>query len=438
MPIKNITDRGERFPEIGQIRKGAPKSERAPGKDLDYFRVEFDNQETEVKDIFKAVYGERPQELNVFLAFDEVEKVWDAYLEAYTAGRLVARSDGERYLYRVNTDTGEILVKNGEPFMAYQEGEIVGYWFNEQKKKKEPIFCKPVGRLRVVIPELKRLAYLTVLTTSIHDIVNISAQINALAVINGKRIAGVPLVLRRRPKEISTPKPGGGRARYTKWLVSIEASPQWVGAKLDNMAMLSLPEGATRYLPAGETVVKANGPDSSEPRAEYVPQQEDEWEPPEDVQDGDFEDMPMEEPEPQPAKKASVKNPMDPNGHTRPYEPEVLKVKMAGLIEHYEAKIAAGEANSKDSDDFVITSHIESVWMGQKDAEQKRHAVLNYLVGEPSTKKLSAAQKLALKYWLKITKDDSGDWVHCKEAGIEAVKAYEASLVAQGQGKLAI
>ena len=42
MPIVGLTDRGMAFPQIGDIRKGEPKGENQPGKDLRWFRVEFD------------------------------------------------------------------------------------------------------------------------------------------------------------------------------------------------------------------------------------------------------------------------------------------------------------------------------------------------------------------------------------------------------------
>jgi len=289
MPIKGITDREERFPEIGQIRKGAPKNDKGyVGKDLDYFRVEFDEQEKDAAKLFNSIYGDKPQEIIVVLAFDEVDRVWDAYLEAYTAGRMVARSDGEKYLYLVDTKTGEVVVKNGKPFKAYVEGESVGTITNETTKKVEQIKMRPVGRLRVVIPELRRLAYLTVLTTSIHDIVNISSQIKAIAAINGTKISGIRMTLKRRPKEISTPRPDGSRARYTKWLLSIEADPDWVGAKLDTMHALSMPEQAVNYLPPGDTIIK------QEPEGNHyvddAHNEDDDMDVPGDIQEGDFED----------------------------------------------------------------------------------------------------------------------------------------------------
>jgi len=143
----------------------------------------------------------------------------------------------------------------------------------------------------------------------------------------------------------------------------------------------------------------------------------------------------VDEPAPTPKKlNKPGKGVMQNNGHQRPFEPEILRAKMSALVEYYQGKIDSGEAASKDSDEFVITNHIELVWAGDKEAEQKRHAVTNYLIGKSSIKEFTPAEKLALKHWLKISKDEqSGEWIHCKEAGIEAVRVYEQSLIDAGQ-----
>jgi len=144
----------------------------------------------------------------------------------------------------------------------------------------------------------------------------------------------------------------------------------------------------------------------------------------------------VSEPEPEKplVKRNTKKDVMANNGHTRPYDPDVLKAKISDLILTMQDRIDKGEAASKDSDEFVITTHIEQVWAGDADAEDKRHAVTEYLVGKRSIKDMTDAEKLALKHWLKITKDEgSGEWVHAKEAGIEAAAVYRQTLVDQGQ-----
>jgi hypothetical protein len=236
MPIKNLTDRQAAFPEIGRIRKGSPKKTvkkngkevETVGDDLDYFRVEFDEAEKQAAATFVACYKEQPKELNILLPFNTVDENFDAWREAYVAGGLLHRCDGERVWYSVNKQSGEVTVKNGEPYAPCDQEVCPG---------------KPTGRLKVLIPELHRLAYLTLITGSTHDILNISRQLAALLEING-RLAGVPLKLRRRPVKISTPSgKGGKRARRTKNLISVEADPAWVKAKIQAMRIAALPSG---------------------------------------------------------------------------------------------------------------------------------------------------------------------------------------------------
>lgn len=288
MPIKGLTDRGMMFPEIGQIRKGDKKDDtkNAPGRDLPYFRVEFDEKEAEAASKFSQVYGDKPTDIAIVLPFNEVEKCWDAWLEAYRKGRMVARADGERYLYKVN-DAGEVEVLNGEPLMLYSPSDVLGTW-KDGKGKVNEIKCKPVGRLKVVIPELQRLAFLTLHTTSYHDVKNIQAQLEAIAAINGGRLAGIPLVLRRRPKKISTPKPDGTSARYTKYMISIEADPEFVKRMLVELKTAALPGNGLALLPEPEH--------KQHPVAELTEADYQEAEFDDDVEDGEFEEEPEAEP----------------------------------------------------------------------------------------------------------------------------------------------
>lgn len=229
MPIVGLTDRAAEFPQIGSVRLGAPKPENGnrPGADLKHFRVEFDESETESLAAFTNAYGTKPVELNVLLPFNEIERNFDAYYEAYVAGGLVYRSDGETVLYEIDPKTGTKLVTNGEPRKPHR-ANVPG--------------MKATGRLKVIVPELGRAAFLVVHTTSVHNIANLSKQLAALQYINGGRLAGIPLKLRRRPVKISTPTPDGKRARREKWLLSIEADPTWVQRSLSAMQQAALPQ----------------------------------------------------------------------------------------------------------------------------------------------------------------------------------------------------
>jgi hypothetical protein len=138
----------------------------------------------------------------------------------------------------------------------------------------------PVGRLKVVIPELQRLVYLVVLTGSKHDIGNISAQLEALSRINNNSIMGVPMVLKRRPKPISCPKPDGTRARYVKWMLSVEADPRWVEAKLLALGAGAMPDVK---LLSNPPEVEEEGTEDDLKESEFDNVQE-------EIQDGEFKE----------------------------------------------------------------------------------------------------------------------------------------------------
>lgn len=239
-PIKGLTDRGMSFPEIGRIRKGEMRTfTREDGSkyqrpvDLDYFRVVFAEGEEEAEKIFRDHYDPEPKEINIMLPLS-LGAVWDAWLEAYTSGRLIARSDGEYMQYWYDPQKGEKIVvdwrdKNGKqvPYTGKPGDEmVVG-----KTKTGNNIVMKPIGRLKVVIRELERFAYLTFITGSYYDIDNISSQLKSYYQI-ASEISGVPLILKRRPKEISTPVGNGNRQRLEKWLVEIEPRYDWVKQKM--------------------------------------------------------------------------------------------------------------------------------------------------------------------------------------------------------------
>src|SRR5512136_301622 len=114
MPIKGLTDRGVAFPQIGSIRKGAKKEPNKPGADLPYFRLDFDEREVLAIEKFNETYPDgKPTDIVIILPFNDIDRVWHAWREAYTAGALQHRCDGEYINYAINPQTGEVVIKNG-------------------------------------------------------------------------------------------------------------------------------------------------------------------------------------------------------------------------------------------------------------------------------------------------------------------------------------
>lgn len=241
MPIKRLQRDTASFPRIGKLRKGAakPQNGNAPGKDLEYFR--FDTDDAEANERFVEAYGNMPKKINVYLPFETVEENFSTWQEAYVAGGLKHRCDGE---------TCVIWQK---PDGTYSQEPIPC-----------PGGCKEVGRLNVIIPELARLAYVTAETHSINDILNLTDNLEAALALRGS-LTGIPFVLSRRPVEISTPS-DGKRVRRTKWLLFLEPHPDWVRVQLATMRHnaltmaadgLALPEH--RQLAVGATGPTVNG-----------------------------------------------------------------------------------------------------------------------------------------------------------------------------------
>lgn len=268
MPINGLRKRDLAFPEIGRIRKGAPKEKNRPGGDLKHFRVEIDPLEEKAIEDFTKAYSDEPRELNIRFPFNEIDRLWDYWLEAYTAGSMYAQSDGEKYEYLRDGISGEILVKDGIELSTgkprkYVAEEPATHYLNK-KGKETPLFCKPTGRLRVMIAELRRAAYLTVITNSWNDIEALTDQLHGLYDLSGGNLQGLPIVLKRRPRMVSTPGEDGKRVRREKWLLELEVDPKWAEARFKELERISYPE-----LPAGETaqvdlVEALPAPDTSE------------------------------------------------------------------------------------------------------------------------------------------------------------------------------
>lgn len=217
------------FPCVGRLRKGGKKETKTItkngqqkeietyGKDLTYFR--FDSDDARAVAHFRAAYGDEPVEVNVFLPHQTAAQNFSCWQEAYVAGGLTHRCDGETCVI----------------------------WLDGTKYRTDPKpcpgGCKEVGRLMVIIPELQRFAYVTVETHSVNDIIRLQENLQAVEFLRGD-LRGIPFILKRTPVEISTPTPDGKRARREKWLLSIEVDPAWAALQLESMHRAALTAGS--------------------------------------------------------------------------------------------------------------------------------------------------------------------------------------------------
>jgi len=239
-PIRGLTHQQPQFPQIGQLRKGIWIEEERRAKDLDYFR--FTSDIPEVVEAFVEAYGEQPRLINVFLPHKTTDENWEGWMEEYVASGLIHRCDGEYVVRYRDRNTGKYVDPPPDTMKCpYESGE--------KERTKESPGCKPQGRLQVVVRELKRFAYVMVITTSWNDIKHLDAQLRAMEEVRGD-LRNIPLQLRRQKERISTPqmkKEDGQwvqtaeRARRESWLLSIEIAPKWADMRMEQQRIEALP-----------------------------------------------------------------------------------------------------------------------------------------------------------------------------------------------------
>lgn len=444
MPIKGLSDRGLAFPQIGSIRKGAAKdpSKNQPGSDLKYFRMDFDECEKGAIEKFKALYPDgKPTDINIILPFDDIEKVWNPWREAYTAGALIHRCDGEFVNYAINPSTGERVVMNWHD----AKGEMVKCTIQNHANKQQR--CKPIGRLMVIVPQLERLAYLVVHTTSIHDIGNISDQLSAIREMNGGHIAGIPLILRRRPVEISTPSGADGkRARREKWLISIEADPEWVSAKIGAMKSAALPSAERLQIAAPVSGPEWSDIDDEQEEEEIIDAEA--VEPSakidaiinkaiaDNTKNGKVYHDAVTEQANAELVSAGLKTPKPaPNGngkvkYERPYPARILYSGIQKQIDNKQGQ----ECNDKQRG--LVAGMIEACFAGDIDSDKNRHTITRYLIGVDSLRDATGPQVLALLDWLKPTKDSGGAYQPDSNAVAEAANVLHEAMIEAGQTEM--
>ena len=232
MAIKGLTTREDitpRFRTLGKLRKGGEKTPKGYGPDLDHFR--FTSDDPGIVAAFADVYGAEPHAINVYLPYSTTEQNFPTWKEAWTAGGLQHRCDGE----------------------------TVTIWLGQDGKyhrtpKPCPGGCDEVGRLEVIIPELISAGYVgtvTMETHSLNDMIAITQVLLKAEELSGGDLRRVQFTLRRVPERISVPGWGdnkGKRQRVEKYLVKIEPAVDWAQAQ---MALTREP-GAIAALPAPE------------------------------------------------------------------------------------------------------------------------------------------------------------------------------------------
>lgn len=199
MSIKGLTsgsEAGSGLPRIGKLHKGDKKTDaNKPGKDLDYFRIEFAPEFADLREEWEAMYGEEPDGFEqVFMTYATVDEAFASWKEDWNASAtLLHRCDGDHQI-------------------LWYSQQAQAYSHSKEKCaaiSPNPCACKNVGRLNLLIPDFIQetgiLGYIEVETHSINDILTIYRTLADVQRINGGTLLGVPFSLGRATKKISAP-----------------------------------------------------------------------------------------------------------------------------------------------------------------------------------------------------------------------------------------
>lgn len=449
-PIVGLTDRSPSFKEIGRLRLGIPKSEAQVSgpKEIGWFRADFRPDAQDALALFITEYGQQPTSIHFRLPFAEISRCWDAMYEVYNKFGMLGMSDGRRWLYLRHNKTGELLVKDGIPTHTdgtrVDEGtgevylpfdpKVAVYSYMSTKGKEVQVFARPTGRLRILIPELKRAAYVQIITNSLYNCIHLSEQLAGVAEIAksvGMNITQVPMTITRRKESISVSF-SGHKQMQDHYLLNIEIDPRWMEAQFAYSALLpgatvkpapQLEAGAVKRVYEPEELSEGEGTIPDEDNQD--PQPED-AEPEEQPEDGHVTDLTQ-----QSAQPARVGAGLA-NGTPRPYPPEILRAKLLARAQSYDGKPATVKQRN------LVAMILGEIFAGP-DSELQRHALQTYLFGVSSLKDLSSSLILViLNDWLKPAIDSGGAYHADYIAVQEAQTAYLEAVKVQGQMALPI
>lgn len=417
MAIVGLTDRTPSFKEIGRLRLGIPKAEalKSGPKEISHFRPDFRPDALDAQTEFIRVYGPHPAAVNIRLPFPNIERCWDAFYEVYNTSGMLGMADGQRWLYLRNNKTSELLVRdgvpsnaaglpidsNGMPYMPFNPKTPV-YSYKSKKEQDVAVYARPTGRLKVLVPELKRAAYIIVITHSVYNIMRISEQLAGAAAVAqnaGMSLPMVPMVLSRRKESISVSF-SGKKKMQEHYLLNIEIDPLWMEAQFRFLNTL-MPGAAKAALPAASAAPSLQLP-SGDPT-------------PEDLTEGGDEII---------GDEPSVEEPVV-EGPERPYLPAVLKEKLAEWAKLYEGQSANGKYRG------MLANTLNTTFEGD---ETKRYEFSKWAFGAASLNDVADAMVLAaLKTWMEIT-----GWNDVPSSfSIEEARAgLDEALRAAGQMKL--
>jgi hypothetical protein len=233
MPIEGLSNI-IRIPRLGKIHlgvkaKSAKKDAEYP-KATDYFVV---------PDEVKAVYGDKPTELEIMFPVEEPEMFAQQWLRAYSMSQgLVCIGDGLEARRKVDVKTGA-LANHETNQWEWHEITCDPQECPDYQTKR----CRRVMNLQFLLPTVPGLGVYQIDTSSFYSIVNINSMIKMLQGMLG-RCSMIPLTLALGPIEVSPP----GQTKKTVYIMHIKKN-----IKIAELARIAQLPAAKVWIPEPET-----------------------------------------------------------------------------------------------------------------------------------------------------------------------------------------
>ena len=448
MPINGLTKGIEAaFKESFRLRKGVEKDENNPAwkpEDLTYFRPDFRPDEKESAAIFYSAYGKEPERIFIRFPFRDIDRCWDANYTCYNkSGQLLHAGDipgreGLYFHYLRHNKTNELLVRNNVdksgnyvPF----DPRVPVYSYKSRKGEDVAVYAKTEGRLKFMVPELKRAVFGLLVTKSIYDCANISKEFLAITELIsnvGYPLPMVKMILSRRWDMVCCTIHGQNKHMEQKNLCHIDMDPEWSAPLFDMLESIrpgvALPapiEFDFPELPAqifsDEEPEGADDPTTEEPIAARS------------MQPATSRTIPAPKPpeaKPGPISAPQAEGPLPANGNgARPYTPDQVAARLNSMAETFTTNQWTLRPNVRK----MLPANMELCFAGDPKSSDMRHTVLRWLFSVPSTNDLTDAQCYAIHKWLDAQEDSGGAWLPNSLSVAEAQAVYAEALRAEGQ-----
>jgi hypothetical protein len=283
------------FPVVANIRKGGPKGERRPGRDLEQqFRVVFDPGMEIYQKRFLGLYNTlTPTVINATLPFNDLSACYEISNEAYKAGMLVFKAVNGQILVHRDPETSEYLVRNGVAQvdganLVYDPYDFRSLTYTGHNGNVITLPIKTQSRVKLMISGMQDFVWFLLKSTSYYDSLNIMNNMAAVqAVANaatGGRVAGVQINIFRAQQSILWNSPNGPR-RIMKWLINIKIDPRWVDRMQEKMAQNTLGAGDQNLIEIATQIPdQLSAPDSA-------PDPEQDQDASDDISDGEYTEI---------------------------------------------------------------------------------------------------------------------------------------------------